>query len=65
MTAATPYARCSVPGVADVLVLQHQLDAPAGLLAGVLDAAARASSMHTMSVPDEPLPSPAGAGTQP
>jgi GMP synthase-like glutamine amidotransferase len=47
--------------MADVLVLQHQDDAPAGLLAGVLGAAAPASAVRTLAVADGPLPAPDGA----
>ncbi len=42
--------------MADVLVLQHQDDAPAGLLAGVLSAAAPGSRVRTIRVADEVLP---------
>lgn len=43
----------------DVLVLQHQPDAPAGLLAGVLHAAP-GTTPRTVEVADETLPDPAG-----
>ncbi len=44
----------------DVLVLQHQPDAPAGLLAGVLGAAPGVT-VHTVAVADESLPAPGTA----
>ncbi len=47
--------------MADVLVLQHQDDAPAGLLAGVLSAAAPDAAVRTVAVAEEALPSPDGA----
>ncbi|MCW3015820.1 MAG: type 1 glutamine amidotransferase [Solirubrobacterales bacterium] len=46
--------------MADVLVLQHQDDAPAGLLAGVLTASP-STVMRTVRVHAEALPSPDGA----
>jgi GMP synthase-like glutamine amidotransferase len=46
--------------MSDVLVLQHQPDAPAGLLAGVLHAAP-GTTTRTVAVAGEPLPDPAGA----
>jgi GMP synthase-like glutamine amidotransferase len=44
--------------VADILLLQHQDDAPAGLLTGVLGAIAAASPVRTVHVAAEALPAP-------